>query len=76
VSFSYGQRVKILSGKYVGLSGTVLDSTTTSDELPLPQSGHYWIKILVHDHSVPVHVREDDIQAEPDEPESIHTRWP
>jgi hypothetical protein len=65
VGFSYGQRVKILSGKYVGLSGMVLDSTTTSDELPLPQAGHYWIKILLHNHSIPVHVREDDIQAEP-----------
>jgi hypothetical protein len=68
----YGQRVKILSGKYAGLSGTVVDSTTTSDELPLPQSGHHWIKILLHDHSVPVHVREDDIQAESLEHDAIY----
>jgi hypothetical protein len=72
MSFSYGHRVKILSGKYAGLSGTVVDSTTTSDELPLPQSGHYWIKILLHDHSVPVHVREDDIQAKSLEHDAIY----
>jgi hypothetical protein len=65
VGFSFGQPVKILTGKYAGLSGKVVDSTTSSDELPLPREGFYWIKILIHNHSVPVHVRDDDIQPDP-----------
>jgi hypothetical protein len=62
--FSFGDKVKILSGRYAGLSGTVIDPALDSDALPTPRPGYYWVRIGLNNRSIPVHASEDDIRAE------------
>jgi hypothetical protein len=62
--FSDGERVRILTGKYTGLSGSVLDPAVDSELLPPPRPGYYWIKVVLHNFFIPVHVHESDIQRE------------
>jgi hypothetical protein len=60
-----GTRVRILTGKYAGICGIVIDPALGADMLPAPRQGYYWVRIHLHSHSVPVHVHEDDVHAEP-----------
>jgi hypothetical protein len=42
--FSVGERVRVLTGKYTGLSGSVFDPAEDSRLLPAPRPSYYWIK--------------------------------
>jgi hypothetical protein len=60
-AFSFGDKVKVLAGKYAGTMGVVVDPETDSDALPASLPGHYWIRVTVQSLSVPLHVRWDEI---------------
>ena len=62
-AFSFGDWVTVLAGNYVGFQGTVIDPALDSDVLPPPRPGYYWIRIILHNQLVPVHVAQDDIAA-------------
>jgi hypothetical protein len=64
-SFSVGDRVTIVAGKYRGLAGLIVDPTGDSDGLPAPFPGHYWIRVLIQGISVPLHVHEGSIEVRP-----------
>jgi hypothetical protein len=65
-TFSCGDRVRVLTGKYFGFIGSVIDPVSDSEMLPHPRAGHHWIRIILQSFSIPVHVHQDDIQRESD----------
>jgi hypothetical protein len=62
-TFTFGQPVKVVSGKYAGMTGILVDSATDSDDLPAPLPGHHWIRVIMQSISIPLHVRHDEIDA-------------
>ncbi len=64
-SFIFGDRVTIVSGTYAGLTGVVVDPATDSDLLPTPLPGHCWIRVMLENISVPLHVPETGMKRAP-----------
>jgi hypothetical protein len=60
--FASGDRIKVLTGKYVGMLGTVIDPAQESDILPQPRPGYYWARVIIQNFPIPVHVHQDEIQ--------------
>jgi hypothetical protein len=61
-TFSFGERVRVLTGKYAGMIGTVIDPSGDSEILPEPRAGYYWIRLIIQNFAIPAHVHGDDIQ--------------
>jgi hypothetical protein len=64
-SFSFGDQVRVVSGRYAGMTGVVVDPGMDSDALPPPLPGYYWIRVAVQNLLIPLHVRGDEISALP-----------
>jgi hypothetical protein len=60
--FSFGDRVRVLTGKYAGTVGTVVDPACAGAMLPPPRPGYYWIRIILQNFDVPAHVHQDDVE--------------
>ncbi len=59
---SYGDRVRVLAGKYAGMIGTVIDPACAGEMLPKPREAYFWVSVILGKFVVPAHLHQDDVQ--------------